>query len=338
MLNLKNTLDFTPDPFTEKCIETFLSKTIGAETRGITFDVLLENTFTKLNHEEYEKAFETFDKDTILDLKWLDSTMTIINSKKYPTYRIVGGVYLQSIIIDFVIRNRIILINSFVVKYCKEKEIRKSLMDKLLNSSQLTTETIGILLGELYRKELALRKEEQDKTEIVFSVYSKEATIYELPALDPELLYSVVIKPGDGVANIQENNKLEFIPPVVLKETLIYAEILVNRLDGFIKERRGINIKVLPQRYHPPVIGLQSVAPSNKLTIDLPEVESDYVYTAIVPEGFGVAEILNEKTLEYTAPIHELDQYVAIRVVLKWNSKFTIYDTTIDVKVKSTIP
>lgn len=331
MFIFKNTLDYYTDPFIQELIEKYLLKTISAETMSKTFEVLINESFISLDTDTFINAFKSSNKDEIQDDKWREATTSVIDAREYTTYSNVGGKYYNLICIDFINQNKVILVNDFVKKFCKEKEIRDSLLNQILSAPQLLTVNVGDILGTAYREELKMREEDKLNATVAFEVYSKEIIEYELPQLTDGKIYAFKNDAGAGVGNIIEN-KLEFRPPTVMEETNLYAELITLNGDGVVETRNGFNITVKPPKYLRPTFKTYRLKPDSTLQIALETVEENYKYYVSVPKGFGTVTV-EDYMLSYTAPVTSLAQNVAVRLVLTWNDKTIVYDTIINFNI-----
>lgn len=331
MLSSGDILNIYDEPSLKKLIESYFSKTDYAESIGKTFLALIDEIFINVGVDELKEYFNTFDKSLIDDNRWLNATTNVINNREYTLFSNVGAEYFKKILEDFVSYNKNILINKFVIKYAKEKEIRDSILTKILSSPQLTTNTISELLGGALREENRLRDEYKAAATIAFEVYSKEIISYELPQLQNGKIYTFKNEAGEGVGNIIEN-RLEFRPPTVLEETKLYAEVLTLSADGVVEARDGFNIKVKPPKYLKPAYKTYRLRPTTTLKVGLEPVEENYKYYASVPKGFGSVSI-EDYMLSYTAPTTALAQNVGVRLALVWNEKTVVYDTVVNFSV-----
>lgn len=332
MLNSGNMLEIYNDPSIQELITSFLAKTEFVESLNQSFPELIENLFINLEPEKLKTCFQAFDKNKIDDNKWVESTTTVINNRDYATFSNVGSVYFKKILEDFISYNKNILINEFINKYFKEKEIRASIMKELLNSPTILTSNVSELMSGSLRKELSYRKEELNNAEILIEVRSKESALYTLPHLPKGQLYQCIIEEGLGVINIVEGNIIEYTPPTVFDNKLVPFSLLAVDEDGLILSRNTFNIKVYPQKYFKPALKTYKLKPGTTLDIRLEEVVEPYNYVASVLEGFGTVEI-NNFFLSYTAPLSALSQNIGVTLSLYWNNKNKVYETIVNFNV-----
>lgn len=324
-------LSLYSDPFIKKCIETYLSKTEYATTSNYSFNQLINEIFINIDRKTLIEAFKSYDNSNIDDMLWLKAGTSLINDKEYITYSNVGSQYYKSILIEFVGKNKSLLINEFIIKFCKEKEIRQSIIKKVLLTQNLENEIIGTILGKAYKEEIELRKEEREENEIIFTVHSKEEIQYELPVLTNGWYYYLKIEEGDGVGYVN-NNIINYIPPVVPEKSIVHIQLAILNNDGIVESRNYYKIVILPQKYLKPIFNTYKMKPNTTIQVPLEPVEEGYSYNASVLNGFGEVE-LDGYTLNYTSPITSINQNVAVRLSLVWNHKNTLYDTVINFNI-----
>lgn len=327
----KDSFNYINDNFICSIINEFLNETKSAEIINQNFESLIDNMFKNKDLSIYIDGFLVSDKNNIIDSLWMKATSQCISDVIYTTFGNVGGYYYKILSTEFASNNKMSLINDFIKKYCEEKEIRLTLLNKVLSSNELLTSQIGDLLGGIYREESTLRNEEKASASIAFEVYSKEIISYELPQLQNGKVYSFKNSDGEGVGNIIDD-KLEFRPPTVFNTTTLYAELLVVNEDGIVENRNGFNIKVKPPKYIKPTFKTYRLKPSSTLDIGLEPVEENYKYYVSVPKGFGEVSV-DEFMLSYTAPTTALSQNVGVRLALVWNDKTIVYDTVVNFSV-----
>lgn len=332
MLNSGNMLEIYNDSSIQKLISEFLSKTEFIESLNMSFPKLIENIFLDVPGNRLKEYFKEFDKNNIDDNKWIDATTTIINNREYATFSNVGSIYFKKVLEDFIGYNKNILINEFISKYFKEKEIRNSILKELINSPLILTKNVAELLSGSLSKELSYRTEELQNAEIMFEVRSKETFSYSLPHLPKGQLYQCIIAEGFGVINIIDDNIIEYTPPTIFENKLIPFSLLVVDENGLIMSRNTFNIKVYPQKYFKPALKTYKLKPGSTLDIRLEEVVEPYNYVASVLDGFGSVEI-NNFFLSYTAPLSALSQNIGVSLSLYWNNKNKIYDTIVNFNV-----
>ena len=324
-------LSLYSDPFIKKCIETYLSKTEYATTSNYSFNQLINEIFINIDRKTLIEAFKSYDNSNIDDMLWLKAGTSLINDKEYITYSNVGSQYYKSILIEFVGKNKSLLINEFIIKFCKEKEIRQSIIKKVLITQNLENEVIGTILGKAYKEEIELSKEEKEENEVIFTVHSKEEIQYELPVLTNGWYYYLKIEEGDGVGYVN-NNIINYIPPVVPEKSIVHIQLAILNNDGIVESRNYYKIVILPQKYLKPIFNTYKMKPNTTIQVPLEPVEEGYSYNASVLNGFGEVE-LDGYTLNYTSPITSINQNVAVRLSLVWNHRNTLYDTVINFNI-----
>lgn len=324
-------LSLYSDPFIKKCIETYLSKTEYATTSNYSFNQLINEIFINIDRKTLIEAFKSYDNNNIDDMLWLKAGTSLINDKEYITYSNVGSQYYKSILIEFVGKNKALLINEFIIKFCKEKEIRQSIIKKVLITQNLENEVIGTILGKAYKEEIELSKEEREGNEVIFTVHSKEEIQYELPVLTNGWYYYLKIEEGDGVGYVN-NNIINYIPPVVPEKSIVHIQLAILNNDGIVESRNYYKIVILPQKYLKPIFNTYKMKPNTTIQVPLEPVEEGYSYNASVLNGFGAVE-LDGYTLNYTSPITSINQNVAVRLSLVWNHRNTLYDTVINFNI-----
>lgn len=324
-------LSLYSDPFIKKCIETYLSKTEYATTSNYSFNQLINEIFINIDRKTLIEAFKSYDNNNIDDMLWLKAGTSLINDKEYITYSNVGSQYYKSILIEFVGKNKALLINEFIIKFCKEKEIRQSIIKKVLITQNLENEVIGTILGKAYKEEIELSKEEMEGNEVIFTVHSKEEIQYELPVLTNGWYYYLKIEEGDGVGYVN-NNIINYIPPVVPEKSIVHIQLAILNNDGIVESRNYYKIVILPQKYLKPIFNTYKMKPNTIIQVPLEPVEEGYSYNASVLNGFGKVE-LDGYTLNYTSPITSINQNVAVRLSLVWNHRNTLYDTVINFNI-----
>ena len=324
-------LSLYSDPFIKKCIETYLSKTEYATTSNYSFNQLINEIFINIDRKTLIEAFKSYDNNNIDDMLWLKAGTSLINDKEYITYSNVGSQYYKSILIEFVGKNKALLINEFIIKFCKEKEIRQSIIKKVLITQNLENEVIGTILGKAYKEEIELSKEEKEENEVIFTVHSKEEIQYELPVLTNGWYYYLKIEEGDGVGYVN-NNIINYIPPVVPEKSIVHIQLAILNNDGIVESRNYYKIVILPQKYLKPIFNTYKMKPNTTIQVPLEPVEEGYSYNASVLNGFGAVE-LDGYTLNYTSPITSINQNVAVRLSLVWNHRNTLYDTVINFNI-----
>lgn len=324
-------LSLYSDPFIKKCIETYLSKTEYATTSNYSFNQLINEIFINIDRKTLIEAFKSYDNNNIDDMLWLKAGTSLINDKEYITYSNVGSQYYKSILIEFVGKNKALLINEFIIKFCKEKEIRQSIIKKVLITQNLENEVIGTILGKAYKEEIELSKEEREGNEVIFTVHSKEEIQYELPILTNGWYYYLKIEEGDGVGYVN-NNIINYIPPVVPEKSIVHIQLAILNNDGIVESRNYYKIVILPQKYLKPIFNTYKMKPNTTIQVPLEPVEEGYSYNASVLNGFGEVE-LDGYTLNYTSPITSINQNVAVRLSLVWNHRNTLYDTVINFNI-----
>lgn len=324
-------LSLYSDPFIKKCIETYLSKTEYATTSNYSFTQLINEIFINIDRKTLIEAFKSYDNSNIDDMLWLKAGTSLINDKEYITYSNVGSQYYKSILIEFVGKNKSLLINEFIIKFCKEKEIRQSIIKKVLLTQNLENEIIGTILGKAYKEEIELSKEEKEENEVIFNVHSKEEIQYELPVLTNGWYYYLKIEEGDGVGYVN-NNIINYIPPVVPEKSIVHIQLAILNNDGIVESRNYYKIVILPQKYLKPIFNIYKMKPNTTIQVPLEPVEEGYSYNASVLNGFGEVE-LDGYTLNYTSPITSINQNVAVRLSLVWNHRNTLYDTVINFNI-----
>lgn len=324
-------LSLYSDPFIKKCIETYLSKTEYATTSNYSFNQLINEIFINIDRKTLIEAFKSYDNNNIDDMLWLKAGTSLINDKEYITYSNVGSQYYKSILIEFVGKNKSLLINEFIIKFCKEKEIRQSIIKKVLLTQNLENEIIGTILGKAYKEEMELRREEREENEVIFTVHSKEEIQYELPILNNGWYYYLKIEEGDGVGYVN-NNIINYIPPVVLEKSIVHIQLAILNNDGIVESRNYYKIVILPQKYLKPLFNTYKMKPNTTIRVPLEPVEEGYNYNVSVLNGFGKVE-LDGFDLCYTSPITSINQNVAVRISLVWNHRNTLYDTVINFNI-----
>ena len=324
-------LSLYSDPFIKKCIETYISKTEYATTSNYSFTQLINEIFIEIDRKTLIEAFKSYDNNNIDDMLWLKAGTSLINDKEYITYSNVGSQYYKSILIEFVGKNKSLLINEFIIKFCKEKEIRQSIIKKVLLTPNLDNEIIGTILGKAYKEELELRNEEKEEHEIIFTVHSKEEIQYELPVLTNGWYYYLKIDEGNGVGYVN-NNIINYMPPVVPEKTIVHIQLAVLNNDGIVENRNYYKIVILPQKYLKPLFNTYKMKPNTTIRVPLEPVEEGYNYNVSVLNGFGEVE-LDGFDLCYTSPITSINQNVAVRISLVWNHRNTLYDTVINFNI-----
>lgn len=326
-------LSIYSDKFIKKCIDTYLSKTESGEFVNQSFTKLINSIFLDNDRKTLAEAFKEFDISLIEDILWMKAANTLINDKEYLTYSNTGAKYYNLLLTDFVDKNKMVMINEFIIKFCKERRIREKVIKEALLTPKIYDAIVGSILIEALKKEKELIKEEEMNAEVMFQVRSKEKYTQMLPKLPEGQTYFIKLDEGNGIAYIDENNVFNYTPPTVATNTFVKAKIYVVNDNGITIRTNPFKIEILPQKYLRPIFNTYKLKPGSTMSVQLEPVEDIYTYRATVDKGFGKLEIDDKFTLIYQAPDTRVAQNIAVKLELIWNDSIKLYESIINFNV-----
>lgn len=326
-------LSIYSDKFLKKCIDSYLAKTENGEFVNQSFTKLINDIFLSNDRKVLAEAFKEYDVSLIEDMLWMKAATTLINEKEYLTYSNTSAKYYNLLLTDFVDKNKMVMINEFIIKFCKERRIREKVIKEALLTPKIYEAIVGSVLIEALRKEKELIQEEERDLEVMFQVRSKEKYTYTLPSLPEGQTYFIKLDEGNGVAYIDETNVFNYTPPTVATNTFVKAKIYVVNDSGITIRSYPFKIEILPQKYLRPIFNTYKLKPSTTISVQLEPVEEIYSYRATVDKGFGSLEIDDKFTLHYTAPSTRIVQNISVKLELMWNNSIKVYDSIINFNV-----